>query len=351
MNLKHFSLRVLVVIALVCLTLVFFELRNVLLLLFAAILLAVLIRSAADLLQEKTSLGPKLSFALTLLLIIGLTVGFLALFGLQFSKQLQALLDILPKGLEQIGQRFQIDLTWTGLRDTLNANTTTNLVKQISSYGLATFNIITDVALVFVAAIFLAADPQLYRDGALLIVPPGARDHLRATMNAVGQALRKWFGGQLLEMAAVFLMSALAYWLLGLPSALALALIAGVTNFIPLLGPLIGGFAAVMVAATLGVPTLVWTAVAVLVIQQIENHALMPFIQNHAVNIPPALIIFSILGFGVLLGVGGVILGVPLAVALTVVVQNLWVNETLGEDVPLAGSEEASAAAENAKTD
>lgn len=277
---------------------------------------------------------------IALVIIIGSFIGFLWLFGLQISKQLQDLIQILPKGFEQISQKFQIDLSWTDLRNIVGANETTDLVKKISAYGLTTFNIITDLILVLAAAIFLAANPKLYRDGVLLMAPPSARKYLNTTMLAVGQALRRWFGGQLVAMVTVFLMSALAYWVLELPSALALAIIAGVTNFIPMLGPLIGGLAAVMVAATLGVPTLLGTAVAVLIIQQIESHVLTPFIQNYAVNMPPALVIFSILIFGVLFGVAGVILAVPLAVALTVIVQNLWVNETLGEGIPLAGSSE-----------
>ena len=338
MTLKEFTQRVLVLILLSALALMLFEIKNILLLLFASILMAVLIRATVEFIKGKAKLGEGVSFALALLLLVGLIAGFFAMFGFQISKQLQDLIEILPKGMEQLSERFDIDLTWNEIRNAVGASEASDILKKVSVYGLTTFNIITDLMLMFVAAIFLAADPTAYRDGALLVVSPRARKHLGETMNAVGQALKKWFGGQLLEMGAVFLMSAAAYWLLGLPSALALAAIAGVTNFIPMLGPIIGGLAAVMVAATLGAPTLLWTALAVLIIQQIESHLLMPFVQRYAVSIPPALVIFSILGFSALFGVAGVILGVPLAVALTVVVQNLWVNETLGEDVPLAGS-------------
>ena len=338
MTLKEFTQRVLVLILLSALALMLFEIKNILLLLFASILMAVLIRATVEFIKGKAKLGEGVSFALALLLLVGLIAGFFAMFGFQISKQLQDLIEILPKGMEQLSERFDIDLTWNEIRNAVGASEASDILKKVSVYGLTTFNIITDLMLMFVAAIFLAADPTAYRDGALLVVPPRARKHLGETMNAVGQALKKWFGGQLLEMGAVFLMSAAAYWLLGLPSALALAAIAGVTNFIPMLGPIIGGLAAVMVAATLGAPTLLWTALAVLIIQQIESHLLMPFVQRYAVSIPPALVIFSIHGFSALFGVAGVILGVPLAVALTVVVQNLWVNETLGEDVPLAGS-------------
>ncbi|MBL8260318.1 MAG: AI-2E family transporter [Candidatus Competibacteraceae bacterium] len=345
MNLKEFAQRVLVLILLVALALMVFQIKNILLLLFASILMAVLIRAVVDFIRARTRLGEGLSFALALLFTIGLIAGFSVLFGLQIGKQLQDLIEILPKGMEQISERFEIDLTWNEIRNAVGASEASDILKKVSTYGLTTFNMLTDLMLVLVAAIFLAADPAAYRDGALLVVPPRARKNLGETMDAVGQALTKWFGGQLLEMGAVFLMSAVAYWLLGLPSALALAVIAGVTNFIPMLGPIIGGLAAVMVAATLGASTLLWTGVAVLVIQQIESHLLMPFIQRYAVSIPPALVIFSILGFSALFGVAGVILGVPLAVALTVVVQNLWVNETLGEDVPLAGSDEEKSSA------
>lgn len=341
MPLKDFTQRVLVLILLIVLTLILFQLKNMLLLLFAAILFAIVMRAIIDFVKEKTGLRENVSFLLVLLFTILLIVGLLTLFGLQIKNQLSDLIQLIPKGIQQLSEKFQIELiNWNEMLNAPNANEMGDIVKKISAYSLTTVGIVADLVLVLVGAIFLAADPATYRNGALLMVPPSARENLENTMLAIGQALKKWFGGQLIEMIAVFLMSLLAYWLLELPSFLGLAIIAGIANFIPMIGPIIGGVIAAMVAATLGVPTLLWTLAAVLLIQQIENHLLMPFVQRYAVNIPPALVIFAILGFSSLFGIAGAILGVPLAVALTVVVQSLWVNETLGEDVALAGSEE-----------
>ena len=140
-------------------------------------------------------------------------------------------------------------------------------------------------------------------------------------------------------MMLIGVVSGLAFWWIGLPSPLALGLIAGVTNFIPFLGPILGTIPALVFAVTMDLATVLWTLGAVLVIQQLEGNVITPFIQQRAVSMPPALVLFAIVAFGVVFGWLGVFLAVPLAVALTVLVKKLWIRQTLGEQTTVPGED------------
>jgi predicted PurR-regulated permease PerM len=142
-------------------------------------------------------------------------------------------------------------------------------------------------------------------------------------------------------MVIVATMSLIAYWGIGLPSPVALALIAGVTNFIPYLGPFLGAIPAVIFALTMDVNTIIWTLGAIVVIQQVEGYILTPLIQNRVVLMPAALVLFSIVVFGFLFGAWGVVLAVPLTVALSVLVKKLWMREVLGERTVVPGEKGA----------
>ena len=194
-----------------------------------------------------------------------------------------------------------------------------------------------------VAAIYIAADPTLYRRGVAMLLPPNQHERIFDAMDVTGSALRMWFAGQLAAMLLIGVVSGLAYWWIGLPSPLALGIITGLTNFIPFIGPILGAIPALIFALAIDVETVLWTAGATVAIQQLEGNVVTPLIQRQAVLMPPALALFAIVIFGLLFGLLGVFLAAPLAVALLVLVKKLWVRETLGEHTVVPGEESAKA--------
>jgi predicted PurR-regulated permease PerM len=138
-------------------------------------------------------------------------------------------------------------------------------------------------------------------------------------------------------MTCVGVLSTMAYWLIGLPSPFALGLIAGLLDFIPFLGPILGGLPAVMMAFTVSTEAAIWTIVAAFVIQQIEGNVIFPLVARKVVTVPPALALFAIVAGSVLFGTFGLIFGFPLAVVAYVLVKKLYVRETLGEETPVPG--------------
>ncbi|MFC3128985.1 AI-2E family transporter [Coralloluteibacterium stylophorae] len=152
-----------------------------------------------------------------------------------------------------------------------------------------------------------------------------------------GRALRLWLGGQAVAMLAVGVLTGLGLWALGVPAALGLAIIATLLDFVPLVGPIAAAVPAILLALTVDPRTGLLTTLLYLVVQQIEGNLLQPLVQQRAVELPPALLLFALIGAGLLFGVLGVLLAAPLTVVIFVLVKRLYVRETLGEDTDVPG--------------
>jgi predicted PurR-regulated permease PerM len=188
------------------------------------------------------------------------------------------------------------------------------------------------VVLVLFMAVLFAAQPNLYVRGTLRLVPKHKRDRLAEVMHRVGQTLRRWMLGQLGLMLFVGVTSTLGLWLLDVQAALALGLLAGLLTFIPFLGPVIAAVVAVLVSLSDGPLTAAWVALLYIGIQTMEG-LLEPLVQQKTVYLPPVLLLMSQLALGVLVGLVGVVLATPLAAALMVMVQMLYVEDVLQDPV------------------
>jgi predicted PurR-regulated permease PerM len=190
---------------------------------------------------------------------------------------------------------------------------------------------------VVIGGLYIAAAPALYRDGLLQLVPEGRKALAEDTIATAGNALRLWLVGQLAAMALVGVLTGLGLWMLGIPAPLALALLAGLAEFVPLVGPIVAAVPALLLAAGGGYEMMLWTAGLYLLVQQVESNVITPLIQNRTVQIPPALTLFAVVTAGVAFGPMGVILAAPLTVLAYVAVKKLYVREALGEDTRVPG--------------
>jgi predicted PurR-regulated permease PerM len=149
------------------------------------------------------------------------------------------------------------------------------------------------------------------------------------SLDASGHALKLWLGGQLLAMAAIGVLTGIGLWLLGVPVAPGLALVSALLDFVPIIGPIVSAVPAVLLAFTVGPEVALATLGLYLVVQQVESNVLQPLIQQRGVDLPPALLLFSLSGIGALFGGVGVLLAAPLTVVLYVLVKCLYVREAL----------------------
>ncbi|MBM1173750.1 AI-2E family transporter [Microvirga arabica] len=318
------------------------RISGILLLLFAAVLLAVLLRAFADLIARHTPIPEQWTLTAAILIVAILAAAFLVLFGSQIWGQIAQVFERLPDAIDAVGSRIGISNASEELESTISSNLGPGVLSRAAGLGYTVAGALADLALAVIASIYLAADPRLYRRGVAKLLPPSQHARIFDAMDVTGKALRLWFAGQLVTMVLVGLASGLAYWWIGLPSPVALATIAAVTNFVPFVGPILGAIPALVFALTMDLQSLLWTVGWILTIQQIEGNVITPFIQKRAVAIPPVVVLFAIGVFGLLFGLPGIFLAVPLAVAITVLVKKLWVRQTLGEDTSVPGEETPS---------
>jgi predicted PurR-regulated permease PerM len=333
--------RTLIVLGIGALAYAAYLLSGVLLLAFGSVLIAVLLHALADVLARRTPVPERWSLlvaGITVLLILA-TIAFL--FGTAIRGQLAGVADRLPAALDEFTRGLGIGDVSGRLTEMLGG-AGGNYAGRIASLGSTVLGAITDALLVVIAGVFIAISPRVYRVGLVKLFPVGEHPRVEGALDASGAALKLWIGAQLISMTFVAVAAAVALWLIGVPSALGLALIAGLADFMPFIGPVIGALPAVLLALTVSPETALYTALAFVVIQQLENNVVFPLAGNEVLSVPPALGLFAIVAAGVLFGPLGLLFGFPLAVVAFVLVKKLYVRETLGEETPVPGEDEAA---------
>jgi predicted PurR-regulated permease PerM len=329
--------RTLIVIGTIGLALALWQASSVLLLSFGAVLFAIVLRAAAKPIARHTWLSDGAAVGLVVFLILCLFLGIAALFGSTISSQFSDLSSQIPSSLGALEGQLGVKDLSRKISSQLGSGSL-SIFQSISNIALSVFNAAANALVLVIAGVFIALKPSLYRRGLLLLFPKTNRARMDRTFGHIGGALERWLLGQLVSMTLVGILTGIALSIIGLPSTFALALIAGLTEFIPLLGPILGGIPAVLIASGEGFSQVLWTLAAILAVQQIESNIITPLVQRRAVSLPAALTLFAVLAFGAIFGTMGVLLATPLAVVAYVAVTDLYVCDALGEDVHVPGS-------------
>ncbi len=326
-----FIRKVIIVIALAGLALLLWRLRDMLLLIFGAVFVAIVFSALAAPLRRHLHLSGGMALGLAVLLLaaaLGITSW---LFGREVSAQVDSLIESLPAAWRSFEARIgdlafgERLVSWARNAAPSGSGVMASAGTFMTSLGAS----VADTVLVVVGGIYFASQPTLYRDGLLKLLPRARREIARDALDGSGQALKDWLGGQLIAMTVVGVLVGAGLWALGVPLAFALGLIAGLLDFVPLVGPIVAAVPALLLALTVSPTVALWTALLFLVVQQIEGNILSPLVQQRAADLPPALLLFALLGFGSLFGVAGVIFAAPLTVVAYVMVKRLYVNEAL----------------------
>jgi predicted PurR-regulated permease PerM len=178
------------------------------------------------------------------------------------------------------------------------------------------------VAVLAIVFFWLLEHARLQRY-ALAFLPAERRAGARATWNAIETRLGLWVRGQLILMASIGVATGVAYTLLGVPSALLLALIAGLSEAIPIVGPLIGAIPAILVAATVSPELAIVVAGVYVLLQAIEGNVLVPIVMRNAIGLSPFLVIVSLLAGAAVGGILGALLAVPVVALVEVILERL----------------------------
>jgi predicted PurR-regulated permease PerM len=317
------------------------ELAGFLLLVFASLVIAAVFDASARQVTRFTRLGHGLALTISILALLALFVGGFILFGSQLANQFDTIRDSIPPALDQVEaflDRAGLGEPARGLLDQ-GSGDVSRLAAQAGGYLLSAGSGLANFLLVFVGAIFIASDPAVYRRGLLLLLPRRAEDTAAHALDDAARGLRGWMVGQAASSLAVATASWAGLALLGVPASGGLGLLAGLLDVIPMIGPIIAAVPAVLLAFTVSPGTALWTVGLFVVVQQLQSYVLLPMIQKHAVNVPPAVLLFAVVAFGLLFGFIGVLLAAPLTVVTYVMVQRVYVRTLLGKDVRIAGED------------
>jgi len=321
---------VLIALALTALAVLIWRLSDVFVIAFGGIVLSTLLHALAEPLKRFPRLSPnvRMSLALsTLLAVLGL-VGWL--FGNQVAAQADELQRLLP-------QQYHHVTSWLS-QSQLGRTFVASIKQSVSGAkamgglgaGVATFLGGTlDAVLILFLGVYFAFDPQLYVNGFLRLLPPGRRPQYRRALNEAGLSLRKWLRAQLIAMILVGVLAGVGLAVIGVPLALVLGGLAALLEFIPVVGPIMFGIPAVLVAFSQGPRIALYAVLVYTAIQQLESNVIIPLLQRWAVEMPPVVGLLAVLAAGILLGPGGIIFAAPLAVVTMELVKQLYIEDTL----------------------
>lgn len=339
MSRTQFGERVLIATAIssiiVLLILFFGHIFSVILIVIAAILVAVFFDGISRWLYHRMPISKgwcKLIAVLSFLVIVGGVTW--ALFP-YVSKQASELQQQLPQSVEQFKEQLQQTSLGSQLvqyveqqdiREQLASNT-----KQFFSTVFGVFGVLADVYIILFMGFLIYAAPQPYLSGIIHLIPKTNRARAETTLDTLGQTLRSWLIGKLLAMLIVAVLTWVGLWIIGLPFAVVLAILAGLLAFVPNFGPLIALGTGVLVAAAMGIQTVLWTAAVYIGVQIIESNFLTPLIQRHKLSLPMAMVLFAQLVLGVFAGALGLILATPVFAIIMVTVKMLYVEDILDD--------------------
>lgn len=329
-----FAKRVLIIAAIVALGLILWRLSQILMLAFAGFVVAMVLRAIAEPLARVTGLAHRWALAAVVLSLLSLIAAGFWVFGDRLAGQFDQIAAQVPAAWRRAREWIEQYQSGRYVLDSLSgtfvgSGEAGGVLARLAS---GTFGAVADVAIVLVVGLYLAAEPKLYRRGLLKLTPPSARARIGGASDAIVTALKRWLLGQGVAMLAVGFMTGIGLWLLGIPMALGLAILAGVLEFVPYVGPFLAAVPAVLIAFAASPLDALYVLLLYWGVQQVENWALVPLIQKWTVDLPPALAILSIVTFGVLFGVPGIVVAAPLMIVVMILVQKLYIEGILGDE-------------------
>lgn len=310
---------------------------DVLLLGFAGVLLAVLLRGSANWLAARSPLGKGLSVTLVIIVLVLLVGAGIWIAASPVVREVDQLAETLVHSAAYLQQRLLMyewgewlveqaeTIDWGSRRMDLVGKTTGALSTA--------FGTVINLVVIGFLGLYLAIQPHIYINGALRLVPSAVRPRFREVLHEMGRTLRNWLIGILCSMTIVGIMSGVGLWLLKVPFALALGVMAALLCFVPYLGPIMAAVPAMLIAMIHGQEYALYVLALYFGIQMVEGYLLNPVIQQYAVSLPAALLLFAQVVMAILLGGLGVVLAAPIAATIMVAVKMLYVQDILGDQI------------------
>lgn len=306
---------------------------DVLLALFAAVLVAVALDAMAMLLAGRTGLRRGTALFMVVVALLAVVVGGGWSILPQVADHLGGVWERLSELAEQARARLgDLPVMKRIFSDGALANAVpapSEMVEHLASLSRDIVSAAVMAAIIAAMALFMVYDPALYRHGFLKLVPPRHRPLWDETLGTIGHALRWWLIGQMVSMTVLGVVTCSGLYFFGIDLWLGLGLMTAALTFVPFLGPAIAAVPILLISFSEGLQTGFGVTVFYLALQNLEGFFLTPVIQRQAVHLPPALLIGAQILMGALFGMAGLILAAPLTAAGMVAVNLLYVEGVL----------------------
>ena len=237
---------------------------------------------------------------------------------------LPSALSQLEDRLRALAQRFGVSIPQGSLSPSSLAGPARQTLGGVVGVFGPVASALGGLVVVLFLSFYLAANPEPVVGWVTRLFPPEHRPRAREVLSAVRSGLLNWLKGQLEAMAVIGVLSTIAFYLIGLPAALFLGLLAGLLAFVPYIGPIVSFVPPLLVALTISPFTVVLVAIAYAGVQFAESYLITPLIMERAASLHPATVIAAVTVFGTAFGVLGALLAMPAAVTISVLVDELW---------------------------
>lgn len=253
-----------------------------------------------------------------------------------FASSVPDLIDRARDSISGVADSVGFNLDTSLVLDSENQRQVLNFLGRLLSLTRGLFHVALILILGPILAFYLLVDLPKIRRGVEAFIPARRRPEVESVLQDLGRALGGFFRGQLLVALFVGIASLLGLYIVGLPYWALIGMIAGLFNLIPLVGPFIGAIPALFIAFTTttagegllrlepGWPMALGASIALLTVQQIDNHILSPNIVARTVKLHPVTVMLGLLAGGTLLGVWGMLMAVPTIAAVKILLLHAW---------------------------
>ena len=310
---------------------------DLLLLVFAGALVSILLRGLSRYVSRSTGMGRGFSIAavaLALVALIGITAWLVA--G-RIGTEITEIQRVIPQAIESVKQyAAQYDWVHDAIGNMPNpgdwlVSRGGTIVSRLTGLASTAVGTVLNAIVIFVIGLYFAFQPGLYSGGIKHLLPFRFRERADEVLGELDEALWRWLAGRFLLMLVNGVLTGLGLWILGVPLALTLGVLAGLLNFIPTLGPWIAAIPAVLIAFLQSPQQAVYAALLYLALQSLDGYVLTPMVDRKSVEMPPVLTITAMLLLGAVFGFLGLLLASPLAATLMILVKMLYVEDLIGE--------------------
>ncbi len=250
----------------------------------------------------------------------------------QFVSSLPAALYQLGSWAEDLASRFGVSVP----SEDLSPSSLYSPARQLLGGALGVFgdvaSILGSLVVILFLSFYLTANPEPVVGWVTRLFPPERRPRTRWVFSAVRSGLLGWLKGQLTTMVILGVLWSVALFLIGIPGALFLGILAGLLNFVPYLGPVVAAIPPLMLALTVSPTSVLWVFLTYLLIQITEGYVVTPLVMERATSLHPAVVIAAVAVLSTAFGLLGTILSVPATVAAGVLVEELWFRRLEAKD-------------------